>query len=171
MPHTTTRHTTHIWLPQVEDGPGPWGAVERSRGAAGLLARWSDQLGWGLEQGWKGGGDNNICLSCYTRGRHNQLESKLISTNASPTSLANPTPLLFKKSEAYSKNNSKIGKKLFISQPLCLAGIVGRMLTNALQVCSQPGTDLFVLSVCCCVRFLASLFYQEYSCMYHTWGS
>ena len=40
------------------------------------------------------------------------------------------------------------------------------VLTNALRVRSQPGTDYFVLSVCCCVRFLASLCYQEYSCMY-----
>ena len=60
---------------------------------------------------------------------------------------------------------------------LCLAGIVGwsadsvDMLTNALQFRSQPGTDFFVLSVCCCVQFLASLCYQEYSCVYHTWGS
>ena len=45
------------------------------------------------------------------------------------------------------------------------------MLTNALQVRSQPGTDLFVLSVSCCEQFLASLCYQEYSCVYHTWGS
>ena len=40
---------------------------------------------------------------------------------------------------------------------------VSSMLTNALQVRSQPGTDYFVLSVCCFVWFLASLCYQEYS--------
>ena len=56
-----------------------------------------------------------IYLSCYTRGRHYQLESVLISTNAPP-----PPPRLltqrhyYKKSVAYSKNNSKIGKKLLI---------------------------------------------------------
>ena len=37
------------------------------------------------------------------------------------------------------------------------------MLTNALQVRSQPGTDYFVLSVCCFVWLLVSLCYQEYS--------
>ena len=39
------------------------------------------------------------------------------------------------------------------------------MLTNALYVRSQPGTDYFVMSLCCCVWLLASLCYQEYSCM------
>ena len=51
MPHSTTQHATHIWLPKVADGPGPRGAMGRSRGAAGLLTRWSDELGWGLERG------------------------------------------------------------------------------------------------------------------------
>ena len=40
------------------------------------------------------------------------------------------------------------------------------MLTNALYVRSQPGTDYFVLSVCCCACFLALLCYQEYSYIY-----
>ena len=44
------------------------------------------------------------------------------------------------------------------------------MLTNALQFRSQSGMDYFVLSVCCCVWFLASLCYQEYSCMYSYMG-
>ena len=45
---------------------------------------------------------------------------------------------------------------------------LGSMLSNALYVRSQPGMDYFVLSVCCCVRFLALLCYQKYSCVYHT---
>ena len=40
------------------------------------------------------------------------------------------------------------------------------MLTNVLQVRSQPGTDNFVLSVCCCVRFQTSLRYHEHSYSY-----
>ena len=40
---------------------------------------------------------------------------------------------------------------------------LGSMLTNALQVRFQPGSDNFVLCVCCCVWFLASLCYQGYS--------
>ena len=43
---------------------------------------------------------------------------------------------------------------------------LSNMPTNALLVRSQPRTDNFVLSVCCCVLFLASLCYQEHSCMY-----
>ena len=40
------------------------------------------------------------------------------------------------------------------------------MLTNALWVRSQPGTVNFVLSVCCCAWLIASLRYQEYSCIH-----
>ena len=37
------------------------------------------------------------------------------------------------------------------------------MLANESMVLSQPGTDNFVLPVCCCEWFLVSLCYQEYS--------
>ena len=40
------------------------------------------------------------------------------------------------------------------------------MLTNVLQVRSQPGTNIFVLPVCYCVLFLASLNYQEHAHLY-----
>ena len=58
---------------------------------------------------------------------------------------------------------------IFYVMPCWHSGLVSwlsSMLTNALYVRSQPGTVYFVLSVCCCVWLLASLCYQQYSCMY-----
>ena len=40
------------------------------------------------------------------------------------------------------------------------------MLVNAIYLRSHPRTDFFVLCACCCVRFLASLCYQEYLCIH-----
>ena len=56
MQRTTTRHTTHIWLPEVADGPGPWGAVERSRGGGGATGPLVGSGGMGPGAGMRGGG-------------------------------------------------------------------------------------------------------------------
>ena len=58
---------------------------------------------------------------------------------------------------------------LSITMPIPYFCLTNFSRSSFLQICSrlmvqsQPGTDYFVLSVCCCVRFLASLCYQEYS--------
>ena len=51
-----------------------------------------------------------------------------------------------------------------------LAHILCNALTYALFVRSHPGTINFVLSVYCCVGFLASLCYHQYLCLYSCMG-
>ena len=53
---TTTRHPTLIWLPEVASGPGPRGAVERSRGGRGAADPLVGSAGVGPGAGMRGGG-------------------------------------------------------------------------------------------------------------------
>ena len=62
--------TLHIFgCPRLPTDLGPE-ALWNDPGPAGLLARWSDRLGWGLERGWGGG----ACRSPW--GRQQQLASR-----------------------------------------------------------------------------------------------
>ena len=60
---------THIWLPT---DLGPEALWDDPGGVAGLLARWLDQLGWGLERGW-GGGAVSVPLGSTTKTTEGML--------------------------------------------------------------------------------------------------